>query len=370
MVNGKQMRFALAAILVVAAPLMLSADEPVRIYRVQVQPAPTKVLQPKHIQFEPAQSIESQPLRVLTFATRSQAAAKIGKYWIGVSLEPAEAALRAQLGLDGGLVVTDVGKEQPAEKAGLEKNDVLLRFGDKKLHEVNELVDAIDASAGKTTTVLLLRRGKEIKIDVTPIERPKSLTGAAEPENQQLQEPLTGPIDKLLGDRFQMQDGALRIWRMGPGIVFDSPHAKLPDGVTVTVTKQGDKEAQVTVQRGDDRWQATEKTLDELPADLREPVKRFLGRSPVPYRMAIPPAVRTPRSVQPTPPPAPRGEVQLRLRDLRIDDGQVQKQLAEMMKQLKEIREQTQRDGAFDKMREELNALRRDVDKLRQQHDD
>src|SRR5215469_9238171 len=55
--------------------------------------------------------------------------------WLGVSTEEAPDVLSAQLGLSpgDGLVILFVQPESPASKAGLQKNDLLVEFGDQLL---------------------------------------------------------------------------------------------------------------------------------------------------------------------------------------------------------------------------------------------
>jgi hypothetical protein len=71
---------------------------------------------------------------------------------------------------------------------------------------------------------------------------------------------------------------------------------ELPKNVKIRVTKEGDKPAQIHVQRDDEEWAVTEDTLDKLPADLREHVQPFLSR-PHTLRLkatAVPPPPGTP----------------------------------------------------------------------------
>jgi membrane-associated protease RseP (regulator of RpoE activity) len=345
----------------------------------------------KHLRFTP---LVAPLVKSLAFdrdgghilVSSSAQALKPGKYWIGVGCEPPGEALRAQLGVEQGLVVTQVSQGQPAEKAGIQKHDLLLEFGEKKLGQVQELIDAIDAAQGKETTVLLMRRGKEIKIDVTPIERPKSARQASGQYDEALDRLLPPHLDgEALKKKLQSGDDAdrawdrafqlwnpeggvirdgSRLWRFGPGFV--SPDVNLPEGVTLYVQKEGDKPAKIIVKRGGKSWNVTEKSLDELPDEFRAPVKRFLGRAPTVYALPRPPATGTPPAVESKPPAPPRA--QLRLRDLRLNEG-MQQQMDEMLKQLKQIREQMDRDGALDRMRRELDSLRREVDQLREKRD-
>ena len=48
--------------------------------------------------------------------------------------------------------------------------------------------------------------------------------------------------------------------------------------MSVAITKEGNEPAKITVQRGNDKWEITEKDLDKLPADVRPFVEQMLGR--------------------------------------------------------------------------------------------
>ncbi len=47
--------------------------------------------------------------------------------------------------------------------------------------------------------------------------------------------------------------------------------------MSVTINKEGNQPATITVQRGNDKWKVTEKDLDKLPADVRPFVDQMLG---------------------------------------------------------------------------------------------
>jgi hypothetical protein len=48
--------------------------------------------------------------------------------------------------------------------------------------------------------------------------------------------------------------------------------------VSISISKAGDQPAKVVVQRGNDKWEVTEKELDKLPADIRPSVEQMLGQ--------------------------------------------------------------------------------------------
>ena len=96
-------------------------------------------------------------------------------YYIGVPASPVDETLRSHLDLpDGqGLIVTGIVPDSPAAKAGLQKNDILLKLGDKPLTDVESLVAQIQAVGGKATPLELVRGGKRQTLTITP-ERRKS----------------------------------------------------------------------------------------------------------------------------------------------------------------------------------------------------
>jgi membrane-associated protease RseP (regulator of RpoE activity) len=110
------------------------------------------------------------------------------EFWIGVSISPLEPALRAQLQLpkSGGLLVTEVFKDSPAEKAGLKVNDILLEFAGKPLTDQSKLVEAVQANGEKPVTLSWMREGDRRSVEtLTPQRRQvtRNLRVARLPEN-------------------------------------------------------------------------------------------------------------------------------------------------------------------------------------------
>jgi C-terminal processing protease CtpA/Prc len=124
-----------------------------------------------------APSLKVGPLKIT--AVRHQAAPS---YWIGVAIGEADDTLRAHLKLDegAGLVLTDVIKESPAAKAGLEKNDVVLSVDAKPLKEPGDLVKAVQAAKDEHSLTLAVRRaGDGLKVAVRPEKRKEPEVAAA-----------------------------------------------------------------------------------------------------------------------------------------------------------------------------------------------
>lgn len=93
--------------------------------------------------------------------------------WIGIAMEPVQDVVRAQLSLapGEGIVIGHVAPESPAANAGLQPNDILLRFEDQILVEPSQLRKLIAMKkAGDSVKLTYLRKGERKDASVTLIE--------------------------------------------------------------------------------------------------------------------------------------------------------------------------------------------------------
>ncbi len=94
----------------------------------------------------------------------------IARGWLGVQIKPMTEEIASVLGYDApkGAVIEDVSADSPAAKAGLEDGDIIMSFDDKDIKDVGALTRAVaDVTPGTDTKAVVLRRGKEMTIDVT-----------------------------------------------------------------------------------------------------------------------------------------------------------------------------------------------------------
>lgn len=100
---------------------------------------------------------------------------KVMRPWLGVSgltISP-EIASQYSLPVDKGALVTEVWPESPAGKAGMEKGDIIIGFGDKAIDGVDELVKEVQKrKIGEKTRIMVIRDGSrsiaEVTLAVTP----------------------------------------------------------------------------------------------------------------------------------------------------------------------------------------------------------
>ncbi len=106
----------------------------------------------------------------------------VGKYMVGVHCNPVTPALRHHLDLsdDVGLIVDAVTENSPAANAGIQQYDILLYANQAALSSVDDLVNAVNKAGdeGLPLSLNLLRKGKEVAVEVEPIDRPATQAGA------------------------------------------------------------------------------------------------------------------------------------------------------------------------------------------------
>ena len=95
------------------------------------------------------------------------------RYWIGVSLGAVDLTLQMQLMLADakGALVTQVHPDGPADRAGIEKFDIVRMVAESAVGSAQELVERIQESKGKPIVLGLLRGGKAVSVEVTPETR-------------------------------------------------------------------------------------------------------------------------------------------------------------------------------------------------------
>jgi membrane-associated protease RseP (regulator of RpoE activity) len=286
-----------------------------------------------------------------------------GEYWLGISLGTLPDVAKDQLGIGHGLVVSDVRPDDPAAKAGIQKHDILIKAGDAALKTPADLIKAVDAAKETELTLTVVRGGKELAIKVTPIKRSEAQDAVTLRPRGEFREEikrLEEALENLKG-KVGEQPLSLFLARPGvvaPGITLTKP-AELPQGMVISVSKEGDKPATIHVKRGDQEWEVTEDKLGDLPEDVRKHVEKFLQRMAAPGIAAsavtgflgglkvaptmpvppVPPAAVLP----PAPPKAPARTYSYRLessdrREGKLDMGALEDKLTSIMKKLDELR--------------------------------
>jgi hypothetical protein len=104
----------------------------------------------------------------------AQALPETPAVWIGVRLSPVPAPLAAHVG-EAGLMIVNIVKDGPADRAGLQRYDIIRSFDGQQLHDSADLVNAIAAvGAGHDAEIVVLHGGERKTLMITPADRSDS----------------------------------------------------------------------------------------------------------------------------------------------------------------------------------------------------
>jgi len=88
----------------------------------------------------------------------------VSRGFLGIALQPVNANLAASFGLTKpqGVLVAEVSKESPAEKSGIVRGDIILKYNNTNVTNIGSLRNAIALMApGTQLDVTVIRKGKE-----------------------------------------------------------------------------------------------------------------------------------------------------------------------------------------------------------------
>ena len=110
--------------------------------------------------------------------------------YLGIYLQQLDNEARESLKFKGdGVLVDDVADDSPADEAGLEEGDIIVKFKDQAVKDVDALREMIGASPpGDKVALVVFREGKEIKLTAK--------LGEAEDEIKDIQ-----PVMTMVGGR-------------------------------------------------------------------------------------------------------------------------------------------------------------------------
>jgi serine protease Do len=105
---------------------------------------------------------------------------KVSRGWLGVMIQDLDQNTRDALGLSKktrGVLIGDVFKDQPADKAGIKRGDIIVAVNEKAVESANELRNAVAAiHPGVKVPVELIRNGKKVTVKVKLTGRDRKKT--------------------------------------------------------------------------------------------------------------------------------------------------------------------------------------------------
>ncbi len=270
--------------------------------------------------------------------------------WIGLSCYPADETLRSQLklGENEGLVVEALVPEGPADAAGVEAGDVLLKAGEASLSDVPDLAKAIAEAGDKPVTLTLIRAGEKKTIEVTPAVRDEAgdTPGAPQPTEFRHWIERAGAAVPHLAERLGRD---ILFLRAGPPLTIE-----FPADLSVSINKSGKEPGKLVVKKGDQTWEVAENALNKLPDEVRSYIEMYLGKPPTPpFPKELEEKLGDVRPFSiPLPPPGPLGDVTRPYREeirRRVENGvehverRLQQEVAPRAAELQERLEQLEK---------------------------
>jgi serine protease Do len=155
--------------------------------------------------------------------------------WLGVGIQDLTPELAEYYGVENkkGVLVAKVFEGDPADKAGIKANDIIIAVDGKPVKTSRELTGTIaDIPVGKKTPITILRDGKEKTVKVKIAKRDDS---------------------ERLARRQPEKNGELgiRIAEMTPEMAKRFGHSETEKGVLVVGVASGSKAAEAGIRQGD-----------------------------------------------------------------------------------------------------------------------
>ena len=169
---------------------------------------------------------------------------KVTRGWLGVQIQDINEAMRGSLGLGErkGVLISDVFKDQPADKAGMKRGDVVVSIDGRKVTTSNELRNTVAAiSPGVKTPVVVFRGGKELTLSVKLVERNEGAIGKLS----------SGP-----DTQGESSADAMKQWGIQAGNITEALRKQYSlesdvNGVVITEIDQASQAASEGIQEGD-----------------------------------------------------------------------------------------------------------------------
>jgi len=209
--------------------------------------------------------------------------------WMGVLLDatPLPDLLVKHLGLSPGqgVRIGNVHRGSPADKAGLERDDIIIGYQGKDVDDYDTFVDAVrKAGAGTEVSLTIIHLGERrtVKLTLEPVTDNLDLKYPPEPRLVESWHP--GKVFRFRpGDNDWTEilpDGVPPELDMNIRRFFKESYTyHHSDGESYTITIEGnpaDEDATITVQAGDAEYKTTAKHIDKLPEKYREPAEQAL----------------------------------------------------------------------------------------------
>lgn len=137
------------------------------VHLVRFQPGPPAPPDP-----DPPTVISSRRLLIRDPYAPNPSIQKMPSQWLGVRLTPIPEPLAAHIG-ENGVMVANVVQDSPADRAGVERYDVIVSLDSQQVADAEDLFAALeDIKPGQSVPLTVIRGAQKKEMTITPAERP------------------------------------------------------------------------------------------------------------------------------------------------------------------------------------------------------
>ena len=215
------------------------------------------------------------------------------KPYLGVKLDPNPLpdllVKHLQLDPEIGLLITNIQKDSPADKAGLDKDDIILSFNGEDITGYTQLVDAIrEAGIGAEVDLDLLQNGRRQRIRLTletyqaptewkhPFEQPMYLPGRSFRRDSN-----SGRWQQIpFPDIPNQQDYLKEFFQQSYHYEFSTKSADGKSDLKIIIDGHpDDDESTITIETDNKEYTCTVADIDKLPAEYRDIATDYLQQA-------------------------------------------------------------------------------------------
>ena len=164
---------------------------------------------------------------------------KVERAWLGIRMQSVDSDLAEKLNFDAprGAHVIAVGADSPAEKAGIQRGDVILEFDGQTIRDSSHLMHRVGASeVGKSVEMVVLRNGSEEKRLTVELEKRT--------------EEVIAKLSEKAGWRQRAAFAGIRVRNLTAAIAERYGYASDETGVIVTEVEDGSDAAEKGIRPG------------------------------------------------------------------------------------------------------------------------
>jgi len=203
---------------------------------------------------------------------------KVERGWLGISMGNVDPDLAEKLNFDTprGTVVHGVSKGSPADKAGIERSDVIVEFNGETIRDSNDLMHVVAATAVGESVEVIVLRGDNTEKRLT-VKLGKRTEEAIAKLNAQLaeREARRPELDRARLNPDEQQEGfaGLQVQNLTPEIAERYDYASDEKGVIVTQVESGSNAAEKGIVPGSLIQEMEWTTIEDL-----ETYSRLVGQ--------------------------------------------------------------------------------------------